>query len=85
MRPCGRSSIKKTYSTPVFALLIIFLLTLPTFSFGGQFKITRVYDGDTVKAHGHDIEIKVRLVGIDGPETTEKKREPGQPVPRGCS
>ena len=28
-------------------------------------QIDKVYDGDTVKAEGHDIEIKVRLVGID--------------------
>ena len=38
-----------------------------------------MYDGDTVKAVGHDIEIKVRLVGIDAPETGKKKRDPGQP------
>jgi micrococcal nuclease len=31
-----------------------------------------------VKAEGHDIEIKVRLVGIDAPEISRKKREPGQ-------
>jgi endonuclease YncB( thermonuclease family) len=38
-----------------------------------------VYDGDTVKAVGHDIEIKVRLAGIDAPETPKRKRQPGQP------
>jgi endonuclease YncB( thermonuclease family) len=38
-----------------------------------------VYDGDTVKAAGQDIEIKVRLAGIDAPETPRKKRYPGQP------
>ena len=38
-----------------------------------------VYDGDTIKAVGHDIEIKVRLVGIDAPETAKKKRKHGQP------
>ncbi len=45
----------------------------------GQFKVTRVYDGDTFKASGHDIEIKVRLVGIDTPETKKRKHKPGQP------
>jgi endonuclease YncB( thermonuclease family) len=39
----------------------------------------RVYDGDTLKAVGHDIEIKVRLAGIDSPETKKKKRAVGQP------
>ena len=56
-----------------------FLLLLPTLCLAGEFKVTRVYDGDTLKAAGHDIEIKVRLVGIDAPETSRKKREPGQP------
>jgi endonuclease YncB( thermonuclease family) len=71
--------MKRTHFIPVFSLLIIFFLTFPTLSLAGQFKITRVCDGDTVKAKGHDIEITVRLVGIDAPETSRKKREPGQP------
>jgi len=47
-------------------------------SLAGQFKVTRVYDGDTIKAEGHDIGIKVRLVGIDTPERSKKKGQPGQ-------
>ena len=68
-----KNSLTKT------ALLISLLLLFPALSLAGEFKVTRVYDGDTVKAEGHDIEIKVRLVGIDAPETSRKKREPGQP------
>ena len=71
--------MKRTHSTPVFALLIIVLLIIPSITLAGQFRITRVYDGDTVKAQGHDVEINVRLVGIDAPETSKKKRGPGQP------
>jgi endonuclease YncB( thermonuclease family) len=59
--------------------LVFLLLSLPTLSLAGEFKVTRVYDGDTIKAAGHDIEIKVRLVGIDAPETSRKKKDPGQP------
>ena len=55
------------------------LLVLPSISVAGQFKVIRVYDGDTIKAKGYDIEIKVRLVGIDAPETSKKKGSPGQP------
>jgi len=59
-------------------LITVFLsFALPVSA--GQFKVTRVYDGDTFKASGHDIEIKVRLVGIDTPETKKKKNKPGQP------
>ena len=50
-----------------------------TLAYAGQFKVVRVYDGDTVKAIGLDIEIKVRLIGIDAPETSKKKGQPGQP------
>jgi endonuclease YncB( thermonuclease family) len=63
----------------IHIILTTFLFLLPTVSLAGQFKVTRVYDGDTVKAEGHDVEIKVRLVGIDAPETSRKKRDPGQP------
>jgi endonuclease YncB( thermonuclease family) len=66
-------------SLKIALFLINCLLILPTLSLAGEFKVTRVYDGDTIKAQGHDIEIKVRLVGIDAPETSRKKREPGQP------
>ncbi len=59
-------------------LFLLFLL-LPGILYAGQFKVTRVYDGDTLKASGHDIEIKVRLVGIDAPETPKGKRKTGQP------
>ena len=61
-----------------FAILIV-LLTIPASAFSGQFKIIKIYDGDTVKAAGHGVEIKVRLAGIDAPETKKGKRKPGQP------
>ena len=60
-------------------ILLITISFLTSFVFAGQFKIIRVYDGETVKAGGHDIEIKVRLVGIDSPEKSRKKRDPDQP------
>ncbi|PKN64132.1 MAG: hypothetical protein CVU57_16285 [Deltaproteobacteria bacterium HGW-Deltaproteobacteria-15] len=67
-----------------FARWAVFLtvLLIPLVGYAGQFKVTRVYDGDTIKAEGHDIEIKVRLVGIDAPEASSKKREEGQPFSR---
>ena len=49
----------------IASITIISIFSLPLFSLAGQFKVTKVYDGDTVKAEGHDIEIKIRLVGID--------------------
>jgi endonuclease YncB( thermonuclease family) len=57
-------------------LATAFLLIFPCIALAGQFKVVRVYDGDTVKAVEHDIEIKVRLAGIDTPETQKGKRKP---------
>lgn len=62
----------------IVRLLVTIFLVFPTVSLAGQFKVTRVYNGDTVKAEGHDIAIKVRLVCIDAPEISRKKGEPGQ-------
>ena len=63
----------------IFCILIALYIILPSASIAGQFTVIRVYDGDTIKSKGHDIDIKVRLVGIDAPETSRKKRAPGQP------
>jgi endonuclease YncB( thermonuclease family) len=63
----------------IACLVLAFLASTSSTSFAGQFTVTRVYDGDTIKAQGHDIEIKVRLVGVDTPETSKRKRDPGQP------
>jgi micrococcal nuclease len=63
----------------IIALIAIFTIAASNTCHAGQFKVTRVYDGDTFKASGHDIEIKVRLVGIDAPEIAKGKRKSGQP------
>ena len=61
-------------------ILIVFLVHFSShISNAGQFKVTRVYDGDTLKAKSQGYEVKVRLVGIDTPETSKKKHQPGQP------
>ena len=35
----------------------------------GSFEVLKVYDGDSVKVKGYNLIFKVRLVGIDAPET----------------
>jgi len=52
----------------VILVIIAALLCFPTLIWAGQFKVVRIYDGDTLQAIGHDIEIIVRLMGIDTPE-----------------
>lgn len=55
----------QTKSSKIILVLIAVLLIFPVFSWAGQFKVARVYDGDTLKAVGHDIEITVRHGGND--------------------
>jgi len=59
--------------------IVVLLLAISASALAGQFKVTRVTDGDTVKVAGNDEKMTIRLVGIDAPETSKKKNEPGQP------
>ena len=68
--------MRKTAFTLLF-LGVAALAAAPALA--GMFVVTYVYDGDTVLAKGHDIEIKVRLVGIDAPEFSPDKRMKSQP------
>ena len=43
----------------VILVIIAALLCFPPLIWAGQFKVVRVYDGDTLQAIGHDIEIMV--------------------------
>jgi micrococcal nuclease len=68
--------VKKLVNIP---FLITCLLALPTHLLAGEFKVTKVYDGDTIMAEGHDIVIYVLLAGIDAPEIATRKGQPQQP------
>lgn len=60
--------------------LVLLLLFLPTLSLAGEFKVARVYNGDTILViRDRTVTRKVRLVGIDAPETSQKKYQLGQP------
>jgi micrococcal nuclease len=58
-------------------VLLLFFLVAPALA--GQLKVTRVVDGDTIKVKSTAGEVTIRLVGIDAPELSHKKGEPGQP------
>jgi micrococcal nuclease len=60
-----------------FALLFICIATSGVRAEG--FKVVRVVDGDTLTILDHGEKVRVRLVGIDAPETSRSKRDPGQP------
>ena len=42
---------------------------------GHQFKVTKIFDGDTIQAEGFGLKFKIRLVGIDTPELGKKKQK----------
>lgn len=60
-------------------LFLFLVLPAPSILWSGQFKVTRVYDGDTLGVGGRGIELKVRLAGIDAPEISRSTRDPDQP------
>ena len=49
--------------------LLLILLFVPLVSFGQEYKVTRVIDGDTFEIEGGE---KVRMIGINAPELSEK-------------
>jgi micrococcal nuclease len=66
------------------AFIAICMMNIFSFVFcgsviAGKFKVTKVYDGDTIMAEGHDIVTYVLLAGIDAPEISSPSQEPGQP------
>lgn len=65
-----------------YLLVFLILLILSSILFAGQFKVTRVTDGDTIKVSRGGTTVTVRLVGIDAPERSRRKNEPGQPFSR---
>ena len=69
-------------SLKIILILCVILLILPSLSIALQFKVKRVLDGDTILVTWQNLEIKVRLVGIDAPEGGKKKHETGQPYGR---
>lgn len=46
------------------------------------YRVLRVYDGDTILVSGAGGRKVIRLLGIDAPETSKGKGEPGQPYSR---
>ena len=63
-------------------IVVVFLLAVSASSLAGQLSVIRVTDGDTVKVTGNGEKMTIRLVGIDAPEISKKKNQPGQPFSR---
>jgi micrococcal nuclease len=83
----GQPSLKIYLPSLLNLFLSVHLLALPISSLADTtetaLKVTRVVDGDTLKVLSESGQnTTIRLVGIDAPETSKRKNEPGQPFSR---
>ena len=69
----------RAHRTVLPALVLVFVLLLLSPAFANEYQVSRVIDGDTIEVKKGAVKLTVRLVGIDAPETSKKKHEPGQP------
>ena len=67
--------IIKIFKNSAFVIAII----IPIIVFAAQYKCTRVTDDDTITVTQNGFKSTIRLVGIDAPEKSRNKHEPGQP------
>jgi len=77
MKPESKRTIK--LRGVLAGVLAIFLLVPLSDAQAGSLKVSRVTDGDTIRVRDDKVEKIIRLVGIDAPEISHKKREPSQP------
>jgi endonuclease YncB( thermonuclease family) len=75
---CEEQQMKKSLIALAGVMAILTFLSPQAFS-ADRFKITRVYDGDTVQAESPGVVIYIMLVGIDAPEVANEVNGKGQP------
>lgn len=63
-------------------VLLLILVTLKGICIAGQYQVTRVLDGDTIIVNTGKAKMTIRLAGIDAPEISHSKHQPGQPFGR---
>jgi endonuclease YncB( thermonuclease family) len=74
------TSAPMTSRATILYLLVILLAFVPKgICIAGEYHVSRVIDGDTIIVNNADTKMSIRLVGIDAPEISHKKHEPGQP------
>ena len=71
----------KVWIRAIFLVVLVLVQTSGP-AFADRFRVTKVYDGDTLKAETPDLVIYVMLVGIDAPEIAQRSGQPDQPFGR---
>jgi endonuclease YncB( thermonuclease family) len=75
--PCPVKIIRPLSRTLFLSLIVIILSAAAVQA--ETYRVIRVYDGDTITVMMAGQKQSIRLVGIDTPEKSRKKNEPGQP------
>jgi micrococcal nuclease len=69
----------KTKSILQLVSALFVILATAIVAHAGEYQVSRVIDGDTIEVRKGTVKLNIRLVGIDAPEESHKKYEPGQP------
>ena len=75
----GDSKEMTRNSNRLLQLSCVFLLIWSNTCLAADYQVSRVIDGDTLVVTKGTVKLTIRLVGIDAPEVSHKKYEPGQP------
>jgi len=72
--------VKRSVPPTFLWLFLVWLLLLAStgICIAGEYQVSRVVDGDTLIVKKGATKLTIRLVGIDAPEVSHKKYEPGQ-------
>ena len=79
------TKICHTRGSVLFLAILAYLFVNPASAFAGQYEVTRVTDGDTILVKAGGTTTTVRLVGIDAPEASHSKNQPGQPFSKAAT
>jgi micrococcal nuclease len=73
--------VKRSVPSAFLWVFLVWLLLLAStgICIAGEYQVSRVVDGDTIIVNKGTIKLTIRLVGIDAPEVSHAKNEPGQP------
>ena len=66
-----------TRSVLISVFLILTILASTGICIAGEYQVSRVVDGDTIIVNKGTTKLTIGLVGIDAPEVSHAKNEPG--------
>lgn len=71
---CGWSEVARTQPAPPASADPIAAIGMPQDRVAGPFAVTKVVDGDTIWVDRQGTREKIRLIGVDTPETVDRRK-----------